>query len=63
MTKEKRDELRKSSQGMVKKTRGKKNPNKIWVTLGHKCYYIYIYVVKLPGHTIPSLKTHDGCTL
>lgn len=58
MTKDKRDELRKSSQGMVKKSRGKKNPHKVWVTLGHKCY-----VVKLPGHTIPFLKTHYGCTL
>ena len=58
MTKEKRDELNKSSQGMVKKTISKKRPGKVWVTLGHK-----FYMIKLPCHTIPSLKTHHGCTL
>lgn len=34
MSKDKKDQLKLSSHGMVKKTISKKNPKKVWVNLG-----------------------------
>ena len=42
MPKHKRDDLKLSSQGMVKKTVSKKDPTKVWVSLGLDTYVLMI---------------------
>jgi hypothetical protein len=46
LPKPKRDELKLSSKGMVKRTICKNNPNKVWVILG---YVFALYVFNIWG--------------